>query len=142
MTLRPFHLALPVKDLISTREFYGGILGLNEGRSAERWIDWDFFGHQISTHISDNYIASLATNLVDGHAIPVQHYGLVMAWQQWHDFRENMLSKNIRFLVKPYIRFKGEVGEQATMFFSDYSGNALEFKSFKNEKKLFQKTIG
>lgn len=139
MILRPFHLAIPVKDFASTREFYGDILGLKEGRSAERWIDWDFFGHQIATHLASDKMFLMDSNYVDGHEIAVRHFGLVMEWNQWHKFKEKLIAKNINFTIEPYNRFLGEVGEQATMFFKDLSGNELEFKSFKNEKKLFSK---
>lgn len=157
MSLQPFHLAMPVNDLEKTRQFYGEFLGFAEGRSSEHWIDWDFFGHQFVTHLRSqptesekiiNHVDGHATderseaeikNEVDGHMVPVPHFGVVLAWQQWHDFADRLKSHNVKFVIEPYIRFKGQAGEQATMFFTDPSGNALEFKAFKDLSKLFAK---
>ncbi len=136
--LQPFHLALPVNDLKSTRKFYGEFLGLEEGRSTESWIDWNFFGHQFVTHLSAKKNEGIS-NHVDGHGVPVPHFGVVMEWQSWHDFAEKLKIAKISFVIEPYIRFRGQIGEQATMFFLDPSGNALEFKAFKDPSQLFRK---
>ena len=140
MTLQPFHLAVPVNDLEKARQFYGEFLGLEEGRSSESWIDWNFFGHQFVTHLKkgENNIPSV-TNHVDGHGVPVPHFGVVLEWNDWQQFAEKLKESNIKFVIEPYIRFKGEVGEQATMFFLDPSGNSLEFKAFKDMSRLFAK---
>lgn len=140
MTLQPFHLAVPVNDLEKARQFYGEFLGLEEGRSNESWIDWNFFGHQFVTHLKKgkNNIPS-AVNHVDGHGVPVPHFGVVLEWNDWQQFAEKLKENNIKFVIEPYIRFKGEVGEQATMFFQDPSGNSLEFKAFKDMSRLFAK---
>ncbi len=142
---QPFHLAIPVKDLTSTRKFYGEILGLEEGRSTKDWIDWNFFGHQLSTHVKPEEVSIVKANQVDGKNVPVRHFGVVLEWNHWHEFADKMKQaaekKEIEFIIEPYIRFKGAIGEQATMFFFDYSGNALEFKSFKDESQIFAKYI-
>ncbi len=140
MTLQPFHLAVPVNDLEKARQFYGEFLGLEEGRSNESWIDWNFFGHQFVTHLKkgEGNIPA-ATNHVDGHGVPVPHFGVVLEWNDWQQFAEKLKENNIKFVIEPYIRFKGEVGEQATMFFLDPSGNSLEFKAFKDVSRLFAK---
>ncbi len=138
MSLQPFHLAIPVNDLTTTRQFYGEFLGLSEGRSNEHWIDWDFFGHQFVTHLRPEK-NEVIVNHVDGHGVPVPHFGVVLEWQQWHDFAEKLKAAKIKFVIEPYIRFKGKTGEQATMFFLDPSGNALEFKAFKDISQLFAK---
>ena len=134
--LQPFHLAIPVKELVQTREFYRDTLGFKEGRSSDHWVDLDFFGHQLVLHISDN-INENVSNPVDGKSVPVPHFGVVLAWQQWHEFRDLCVTKEIEFVIEPHIRFAGETGEQATMFFLDPSGNALEFKAFKDPESLF-----
>ncbi len=141
MSIQPFHLAIPVKDLQSTREFYGQVLGLEEGRASDEWIDWNFFGHQLTTHLSDEAKFKVAANAVDGKAVPCRHFGVVLAWDDWHALKERLEAEvnAIKFIIKPYIRFKGEIGEQATMFFLDPSGNALEFKSFQDISRLFAK---
>ncbi len=142
MSLQPFHLAIPVNDLGATRQFYGEFLGLAEGRSNEHWIDWNFFGHQFVTHLRSGRIVEkneAIVNQVDGHGVPVPHFGVVLEWQQWHDFVERLQVAKIKFVIEPYIRFKGKIGEQATMFFLDPSGNALEFKAFKDMSQLFAK---
>lgn len=136
--LQPFHLAIPVTDLEKTRKFYGEFLGFPEGRASDKWIDWDFFGHQFVTHLHPQKNEGIV-NPVDGHGVPVPHFGVVLEWQQWHDFADRLKSHNVQFVIEPYIRFKGQVGEQATMFFCDPSGNALEFKAFKDISKLFAK---
>lgn len=138
--LQPFHLAMPVNDLAAARKFYGEFLGFEEGRASEHWIDWNFFGHQFVTHLRPAPTESeKIVNHVDGHGVPVPHFGVVLEWQIWHEFAERLKANNIKFVIEPYIRFKGQVGEQATMFFCDPSGNALEFKAFKDSSKLFAK---
>ena len=138
--IQPFHLAMPVNDLEKAREFYGEFLGFEEGRSTETWIDWNFFGHQFVTHLKPGKVNEpAAVNPVDGHGVPVPHFGVVLEWQQWHDFAEKLKAAKIKFVIEPYIRFKGRTGEQATMFFLDSSGNALEFKAFRDASQLFVK---
>jgi len=134
--LSPFHLAFPVKDIKATREFYTEIIGCSVGREAKRWVDFNFFGHQISAHLVDN-MDDVAANPVDGESIPSRHFGLVLEWHTWHEFVERLNRKGVNYLIKPTTRFKGEVGEQATLFILDPSGNALEFKSFKDPEQLF-----
>ncbi len=138
--IKPFHLAIPVNDLQKTREFYGNFLGFAEGRSCESWIDWNFFGHQLVTHLKPNLKNPVEVeNLVDNHNVPVPHFGVVLSWQDWHNFADLLKKNKIKFVIEPYIRFQGKVGEQATMFFLDPSGNALEFKAFKDISQLFAK---
>jgi extradiol dioxygenase family protein len=132
----PFHLAFPVRDVASTRRFYAGVLGCPVGRSAERWIDFDFFGHQLSAHVADDDV--LATNEVDGDAVPVRHFGVVLSMERWRALAERLRAAGVEFLIEPKIRFEGEVGEQATLFVRDPSGNALEFKAFADPERLFQ----
>ena len=135
-----FHLAFPVSDLEATRTFYCQHVGCREGRSAERWIDFDFYGHQISAHLVDE-MDSAVTNAVDGDAVPTRHFGCILPWNAWHALAERMKSAvasgETRFIIEPKIRFVGEPGEQATMFVTDPSGNALEFKSFRDDKQVF-----
>jgi uncharacterized protein len=135
--MRPFHLAFPVHDLAAARAFYGGVLGCAEGRSSESWIDFDFFGHQIVTHLDPGAKAAGATSPVDGHDVPVPHFGVVLTMDQWQDLANRVRAAGVSFGIEPHIRFKGEVGEQATMFFKDASGNALEFKAFADDASLF-----
>ena len=135
---RPFHLAISVHDLKIARIFYSKKLGFNEGRSSNSWIDYNFFGHQLVIHETKEH-AKLTKNLVDGHGVPIPHFGVVLSMQEWNLFKNKLVSKNIRFIIEPYIRFKDSTGEQATMFFLDPSGNSLEFKAFKNLKNLFKK---
>ena len=139
--LTPFHLAIPVHNLSKCREFYKKILGCKEGRSSDHWVDFDFFGHQLVIHYKEKSIEEVDknTNLVDGKDVPVPHFGVVLEWDRFQEFSIRLKSKNIKFIIKPYIRFKGLAGEQATMFFEDPSGNALEFKSFKNFNQIFEK---
>ena len=132
-----FHLAMPVRDLASTRAFYGGLLGCVEGRSAKKWVDYDFFGHQLSFHHKPEMKDDPLTNPVDGKDVPVRHFGAILPWQTWHDLADRLKANNQEFVIDPYVRFKGKTGEQATMFFLDPSGNALEFKSFKDESQVF-----
>jgi extradiol dioxygenase family protein len=135
--MQPFHLAFPVDDLSRAREFYGGLLGCPEGRSSEQWIDFDFWGHQVVAHLAPGEVGRAATNAVDGHAVPVRHFGVVLEWDAWHRLAERMRAAGIAFVIEPGIRFAGQVGEQATMFFLDPAGNALEFKAFKDPSQLF-----
>ena len=136
--LRPFHLAVPVKDLDEARNFYAQQLEFKEGRSSEKWVDFDFFGHQFVIHETGKSTGS-DYNPVDGHQVPVPHFGIVLAWDDFFAFANQLEQKQISFEIEPYIRFKGKPGEQATMFFYDPSGNALEFKAFKDEDQLFAK---
>lgn len=133
----PFHLAFPVKDIESTRAFFGDLLGCEIGRSTDKWIDFNFFGHQLSAHVKPEELAQANTNAVDGKNVPVRHFGAILEWNQWHELADKLTQHGIEFVIEPYIRFKGEVGEQATMFFLDPSGNALEFKSFKDTSQIF-----
>ena len=134
-----FHLAFPVRDLEEARKFYGGVLECKEGRSSENWIDFNLFGHQIVTHIAPENSGVKATNHVDADHVPIPHFGIVMPMDEWEAFAEKLRSKGVEFLIEPKIRFAGEVGEQATMFFLDPSGNALEFKGFKDFSEVFAK---
>jgi extradiol dioxygenase family protein len=136
--LPPFHLAVPVRDKEQTRSFYKGVLGCTTGREAEKWIDFDFFGHQLSFHVKPEAFKQEATNKVDGKDVPVRHFGAILDWDKWHQLAERLKDNDIEFIIDPYIRFEGETGEQATMFFCDPSGNALEFKSFKNPEGIFE----
>ena len=137
--LTPFHIAFPVHDIGAARAFYGGLLGLPEGRSAETWVDYDLFGHQIVAHLKPGMAAAQTHhNPVDGHDVPVPHFGVVLDMERFEALAERLRGK-VDFVIEPYIRFKGEVGEQATMFFLDPSGNALEFKGFRDFSSLFAK---
>lgn len=135
--LPPFHLAFPVHDLGAARRFYGELLGCAEGRSDERWIDFDFFGHQIVAHLDGQSRAAGASNPVDGHDVPVPHFGAVLDWEAFAALRDRLAAADVRWVIEPYIRFAGEPGEQATMFILDPSGNALEFKAFRDRSQLF-----
>jgi extradiol dioxygenase family protein len=139
MTLTPFHIAFPVDDLDAARRFYGQVLGCPEGRSAEgEWIDFDLFGHQIVAHLvagQDRRVAG--HNPVDGHDVPVPHFGVVLDLERWKWLAARLEAAGVRFVIAPYVRFEGEVGEQATMFFLDPAGNALEFKAFADMGQLF-----
>jgi len=133
----PFHLAFPILDIASTRAFYSGVLGCAIGREDTRWIDFDFFGHQLSAHLVDTPPAPEPTNQVDGKAVPVRHFGVVLAWDDWQRLAQRLRDARSAFLIEPHIRFAGQVGEQATLFITDPSGNGLEFKSFKDPQRLF-----
>lgn len=137
--LSPFHLAIPVQDLERCRSFYKKILNCEEGRSDTHWVDFNFFGHQLVIHQKEDYNwdKKRLSNPVDGHDVPVPHFGVVLAWDQWHVLKDRLLELKIPFVIEPYIRFQGQPGEQATMFFYDPEGNALEFKSFKDINNLF-----
>lgn len=137
--LTPFHLAFPVGDIAEARRFYGEFLGCPEGRSAPDWVDFDLFGHQIVAHLKPGMTAANHHNPVDGHDVPVPHFGVVLGWDAFHALAETLRAKQIRFEIEPHIRFTGQVGEQATMFFLDPFGNALEFKSFRDIGQLFAK---
>lgn len=134
--MRPFHLAFPVHDLAAARAFYGGVLGCPEGRSSTEWIDFDLHGHQIVAHLSPG-AGDATSNPVDGHDVPVPHFGVVLTMQQWRALAARLEAARTVFGIAPHIRFEGQVGEQATMFFRDPSGNALEFKAFADDSQLF-----
>ena len=134
-----FHLAFPVHDLDSARAFYGGTLGCAEGRSSECWIDFDLFGHQIVTHLAPGSAGVKTTNDVDADHVPVPHFGIVLPMDEWRRFADRLRKKGVEFVIEPKIRFEGQVGEQATMFFLDPSGNALEFKGFNDLSQVFAK---
>jgi uncharacterized protein len=135
--MQPFHLAIGVNDLAAARAFYGRLLGCAEGRSSDTWVDFDFFGHQLVTHLDPNRRAGAHHNEVDGHDVPVPHFGVVLEWDTWHRLAERMRSGGVAFVIEPGIRFAGQVGEQATMFLYDPADNALEFKAFKDPARLF-----
>jgi len=137
--IQPFHLAFPVRDLEEARDFYGRKLGCPEGRSSPDWIDFNLYGHQVVAHLSPEACGVAALNAVDGHGVPVRHFGVVLTMEQWEAMARKLTDDGTEFVIEPYVRFKGEVGEQATMFFLDPSGNALEFKAFKNMDSLFAK---
>ncbi len=138
MNAVPFHLAYPVKDKETTRKFYADVMGCTQGREDTTWIDFDFFGHQLSFHVKpEAFSTHEPVNVVDGKDVPVRHFGAILPWQEWHALKDRLLAANTDFIIAPYIRFKGETGEQATMFFTDPSGNALEFKSFKDPSQIF-----
>jgi len=139
--LTPFHLAIPVHNLSKCRDFYKQILGCEEGRSSDHWVDFDLFGHQLVIHYKEKSIEKVDknSNLVDGKDVPVPHFGVVLEWNTFQELSIRLKSKNVKFTIEPYIRFKGLPGEQATMFFKDPSGNALEFKSFKDFNQIFKK---
>lgn len=136
MTLRPFHLAFPVRDIAEARAFWGGVMGCPEGRSAEDWVDFDFYGHQIVAHLAPEREAE-AHNPVDGHDVPVPHFGIVLELDDWQALADRLTAAGTEFVVEPYVRFKGQPGEQATMFFRDPSGNAIEMKAFADLGQLF-----
>jgi len=139
MTLPPFHLAFPVDDLGAARGFYGDLLGCPEGRSADHWVDFDLYGHQIVAHLAPNAVRRRATNPVDGDDVPVPHFGLVLSMDEWTALATRLEAGEIQFVIAPTVRFKGEAGEQATMFLFDPAGNALEFKAMADPAKLFAK---
>ena len=142
-TQPPFHLAFPVHDLAEARRFYGGLLGCAEGRSAPEWVDFNFYGHQIVAHLAPGECrpqgSAAATSTVDDHQVPVRHFGAVLGMPQWRELADKLQAAGVRFIIEPHIRFQGEVGEQATMFFLDPSGNAIEFKAFADMASLFAK---
>jgi len=136
--LSPFHLAFPVHDLEEARAFWGGVMGCPEGRSDAGWVDFDFYGHQIVTHLSPKPSEQIV-NPVDGHGVPVPHFGIVLSMEEWRELAERLKAAGTSFVIEPYIRFEGQPGEQATMFFTDPSGNAIEMKAFADRSKLFAK---
>ena len=137
MDIPRFHLAFPVRDLGEARAFYGGLLGCPEGRSSDAWVDFDFHGHQIVAHLAPGELGQAATNAVDGHDVPVRHFGLLMDLPAWQALADRLQAAGTRFVIEPHIRFPGQPGEQATMFFLDPSGNALEFKAFADDAMVF-----
>ena len=138
--IQPFHLAIPVQDLEKCRTFYRDVLECEEGRNSDHWVDFNFFGHQLVIHQKDDFSPTKAiTNPVDGHDVPVPHFGVVLSWEDWTSLSEKLKSVGTKFIIEPTIRFKGKVGEQATMFFNDPENNALEFKAFKDMSQLFAK---
>jgi extradiol dioxygenase family protein len=134
-----FHLAFPVRDIAEARAFYGGLIGCAEGRSSANWVDFDFYGHQLVAHLAPDECGHRATSAVDGHEVPVRHFGAIISLAEWEALAARLREANIEFVIEPYIRFKGETGEQATMFFLDPSGNALEFKAFADLSQVFAK---
>ncbi|MDG1543563.1 MAG: VOC family protein [archaeon] len=134
--MRPFHLAFPVDNLERTREFYTKVLGCKEGRSSERWIDFDMYGHQVVAHLTEE-LQNVQTNPVDGDDVPSSHFGVILDMTAWETLSKRLKTSGIKFIIEPHIRFKDEAGEQATMFFRDPCGNALEFKAFKNDDMIF-----
>ena len=139
MSLAPFHLAFPVDDLASARRFYGDLLGCPEGRSADQWVDFDLFGHQIVAHLAPDQVRKRSTNPVDGEEVPVPHFGVVLDKQAWEGLAERLSDADVEFVIPPMVRFAGQPGEQATMFFLDPAGNALEFKAMADPATLFAK---
>ncbi|ANJ75810.1 VOC family protein [Ralstonia insidiosa] len=137
--LAPFHLAFPVHDIAAARAFYGDILGCPEGRSSPDWVDFNFYGHQIVAHLAPDEVGHRQTSAVDGDNVPVRHFGVVLSMAEWEAAADKLRAAGIDFIIEPHIRFKGEVGEQATMFFLDPSGNAMEMKAFANMASLFAK---
>lgn len=135
--MNPFHLAFPVSDLAKTRDFYENLLGCQVGRTADHWIDFNFWGNQITAHLTDQQIVEPSANPVDGKNVPIKHFGAILEWNEWEKLSEKLIAAGTDFIIKPYVRFKGEVGEQGTMFFLDPSGNALEFKTFKDFDQIF-----
>jgi uncharacterized protein len=134
-----FHLAFPVHDLNAARDFYAGVLECEEGRSSDRWIDFNLYGHQIVTHLAPDASGIKSTNYVDADNVPVPHFGIVLPMDEWRELADKLKAKGVEFIIEPKIRFAGEVGEQATMFFLDPSGNALEFKGFNDFSQVFAK---
>jgi uncharacterized protein len=139
LATHPFHLAFPVRDLAEARSFYGQLLGCPEGRSSERWIDFDLYGHQIVAHLAPQAAARRSRNEVDGDDVPVPHFGVVLPMAQWQALAQRLQAAGVMFVIEPHIRFQGQAGEQATFFFLDPSGNALEFKAFADPSRLFAK---
>jgi len=139
VSLPPFHLAFPVHDLASARRFYGELLGCREGRSSDRWVDFDLYGHQIVAHLDPGTTGRQHHNPVDGHDVPVPHFGVILDMPAWQQLAERLRGAGVRFVIEPDLRFQGEIGEQATMFLLDPSGNALEFKAFADPGRIFAK---
>jgi len=137
MPQHPFHLAFPVHDLAAARAFYGDLLGCPEGRSSPEWVDFDLYGHQVVAHLAPQESGDAVTNAVDGDDVPVRHFGVVLPMDEWEALAARLRAADVRFIIEPHVRFRGEVGEQATMFFRDPSGNAIEFKAFRDIASLF-----
>ena len=138
MSLRPFHLAFPVRDLAEARTFWGDVMGCPEGRSSDSWIDFDFYGHQIVAHcVGESGTSDAGSNPVDGHGVPVPHFGIVLELTDWQALADRLTAAGTKFEIEPHVRFRGELGEQATMFFRDPSGNAIEMKAFADLGQLF-----
>ncbi len=137
MPIPPFHLAFPVDDLAAARSFYGVLLGCSEGRSSPDWVDFNFYGHQIVAHLAPGEAGHRTTSSVDGDNVPVRHFGVILPMKEWQALADRLVRAGIRFVIEPHVRFKGQVGEQATMFFLDPFGNALEFKAFEDETQIF-----
>ena len=137
--LSPFHLAFPVHDLALARRFYGELLGCSEGRSSDEWVDFNFYGHQIVAHLAPGETGPAQRNAVDGHGVPVRHFGIVLPMAEWQALAARLKAQRVEFVIEPYVRFQGQPGEQATMFFLDPSGNAIEVKAFADINKLFAK---
>lgn len=132
-----FHLAFPVRDLNEARAFYKGALGCAEGRSSDHWVDFDMMDHQIVAHLCQEDMSGEATSEVDGHPVPLRHFGMILDWDEWHRLADRLRAAGVAFVIEPHVRFPGRAGEQATMFFRDPSGNALEFKAFRDESRIF-----
>ena len=141
MDIPRFHLAFPVRDLAEARAFYGGLLGCPEGRSSDEWVDFNFHGHQIVAHLSPDAAGHRATNPVDGEDVPVRHFGVILGLAEWDVLAERLKAAGVRFVIEPQVRFKGRAGEQATLFFRDPSGNALELKAFRDPGRLFARDM-
>jgi extradiol dioxygenase family protein len=139
MIIQPFHLAVSVSDLDETRSFYIDTFNCDVGRETPEWVDLNFYGHQLVLHFDKNKKVNNVESEVDGHGVPIPHFGVVLSWDDWKQLKDELISKNFEFIIKPYIRFEGQPGEQGTMFFKDPSGNTLEFKSFKDMSRLFAK---
>jgi extradiol dioxygenase family protein len=139
--LAPFHLAVAVDDLAAARAFYGGVLGFPEGRSNDRWVDWNVFGHQVVTHLVEKPRPDVDSNPVDGHDVPVPHFGVVLSVEDFHDLAGRVKASGIQFIIEPYLRFAGEPAEQWTMFFTDPAGNPMEFKAFRDRGQLFNPNL-
>lgn len=142
MSTRAFHLAFPVKDLEATRDFYVDVLGCKIGRSAPSWVDFDMYGHQLSAHLAPNEPTYADTNVIDGKHVPARHWGVILPMEEWEQLAAKLKGQSVKFIIAPYIRFKDQVGEQATMFLLDPSGNVLEFKAFRDEGEVFRKAEG
>ena len=135
----PFHLAFPIRDVEETKSFYKKHFNCKIGRQDKKWVDFDFYGHQLSAHLRPEELKETKKNSVDGKSVPVRHFGVILSWDEWHNLSSKLKKDNIDFIIDPYVRFEGEIGEQATMFFLDPAGNALEFKAFKNKSQIFAK---
>ena len=142
LNMRPFHLAFPVSDLVKTEAFYVDVMNCSTGRRTPKSINFNFYGHQIVAHLVDQMPDNVKSGRVDGKRVPPFHFGIVLAWNQWHELRDSLENANVDFRIKPHIRYPGKIGEQATMFLDDPSGNSIEFKSFRDDKKLFATVQG